>query len=132
MDLRGKRVFVEVRPSVLTSLRNILTFGKELQRRRINAVSQSRRRWPVGKNMALMASAPRTPDLRAPHSVTVIVDIDEVLPIDGQEERWPARPGIKFRIGFEQRQSAQAARIRTRFFVIGQITAERWFRAVIE
>ena len=98
----------------------------------VEAISVSRGRWSVGKNMPQMAVAPGTTNLGTDHAVAVVMMTAYMVWIDRLKEAGPTRTGVKFCIGPEQRQFAQTANIHAGQFLIGQIAAKRWFSSLIE
>ena len=74
--------------------------------------------------MALMASAAGTAYLNTSHSVTVILDLGQVLPIKRRIERRPPGAGFELVLRGKKRQSAQPANIGAVELIIQKRSAE--------
>ena len=91
----------------------------------IQAVSQAGRRRTVMKHVSEMPAASSTADLRAKHTVTLILDLDNVLLGKRLEKAGPTRAGMEFRLGAEQGQIAARTKVNARLLVVQERATER-------
>src|SRR2546422_4435395 len=106
--------------------------GYELERRRVQAVAQAGRRRAVGKHVTEVAVTPSAADLGTDHPGTRVADGSDVVGIERLEEAGPARTRLELRLRPEERQAAQPARVRARFFLVQQGAAEGPLGAVVQ
>src|SRR5579859_1865514 len=92
----------------------LLLRGPEIERRRIHAIPQPRRRWTIVKHMPQVRIARRAANLGAYHAVARILVLDHATARGGLGETWPARSGIKLRLRIKQRSPAAHAVIHPR------------------
>src|SRR5207249_4148050 len=88
--------------------------GDEPEGRRVQAVAQAGGRRAVGKHVTEVAVTPPAADLGADHPGTRVADGSDVIGIERLEEAGPARARLELRLGPEERQAAQPARVRAR------------------
>lgn len=86
----------------------------QLQRCRIDAVTQTGRRWPVGEHMAQMSIAFATLHFDAVHAVAEIIQAGNGIFTERLKVAGPATPGVKLGIRIEQLSAAAGAVINTR------------------
>src|ERR1700743_89306 len=86
----------------------------------------------IRKYVPQVASTPGTDYLDAHHSIAGIPDALDVRLVIRLEEARPARTGIKFCTGTEQRQAAEPAGVDTVLLVVEEYATERRFRAMLK
>ncbi len=90
------------------------------------------RRRAILEHMAKMARATLAADLDPPHAVAAILDMADMVSVEGLGEAGPARAGLELCARSEQRQPAEAAGIDAILLIVQKETAEGSFRAVLQ
>src|SRR5260221_6738706 len=88
--------------------------------------------WPIREYMPQVAAAARADLLDAHHPVARVPDAFDVQLGEGLEEARPARAGIEFGIGPEQRQPAEPARVDAVLLVVEKDAAESGLGAMFQ
>ena len=83
----------------------------ELQRHRVDAVTQPRRGRTVREDVALVAVAARAPRLDADHAIAGVPYANHVGRVDGRPETRPARAALELGPGLEEGKAAEPAAI---------------------
>src|SRR6056297_2771784 len=99
---------------------------------RVKAVALPGRRRAIRKDMAEMAVATGTAYFGASHTHAGVLDIADMLRIEGLKEARPAGSRIKLGVRAEQRQVAQPAVVNPGFFVVQQGPTERVLGAMVQ
>src|SRR5215470_14890488 len=94
--------------------------GHEIERDRVDAIALVCRRWPIGKDVALVAAAARTANLGAHHAVSGVAHECQVILGERGGEAGPARAALEFLSRRKKRQAAQLAAICTATLVVEQ------------
>ncbi len=114
------------------SQRDRLAVRDERQRHRVQAVAQPGRRWAIVEHVAEVGIATHAADLDPAHAVADILDVLHVVGIERLEERRPAGAGLELRVGLEQRQATQPARVDAGLLVIEEQPAERTLGPLVQ
>jgi len=126
------RVWHALRRAATEHIRQRTTGVSELQRHRIQAVPLTRRWRTIRKNVSEMTPAACAYFLHANHAVAGVAQALDVRIVIGAEETRPAGAGVELRVGAEERQSAEAARLDAVLLVNKKDTAEGSFSAVLQ
>jgi cytoskeletal protein CcmA (bactofilin family) len=94
----------------------LLLHRPEIQGRRIHAIAQPGGRRPILKHMSQMRVALGAANFGPHHAELRIPMLHQVAGLPGFVETRPARPGIEFGLGIEQRRAAAHAVIHSRLF----------------
>ena len=91
----------------------------------IQAVTETGRRRAIGKDVSQMSVTAATTNFRADHSMTSILDLEDIFPREGLEKTGPPRPGLKLCLGAKQRQIAARTEVDARLLIVQERPAER-------
>src|SRR5688500_13136758 len=91
-------------PVAGASLLDRLPLLEKLQGDGIEAISEPRRRRPVGEDVAEMPVAARAANLGPHHAVAAIVDLADMIGVEGLGEAGPAGAALELAAGAEERE----------------------------
>lgn len=127
-SLRGKNIFNRFLLA-LHEERPMLLF--QIQRKGVDAITQPRRLWPIGKDMAKMRAALFAMYLDAMHAVAVVVVLLYCRRVQRLAETRPAATGVILGIGTKQGFTATPAYIGALIFAVVILTRKGPFRAFL-
>ena len=131
------RVFSSIQALFDRQLWDVLRAGfrsrwKKLHRDRVQAVALPGGRRPVGEHVPQVAIATLAANLGANHAITRVLNVADMVRIEGFKEARPPGAGFELGAGSEQGQAAQPAAVNAVLFVVEQAAAKRRLGPMIQ